>query len=567
VRSLIAILWGLAWCVVGMASAATLADASPIADSAPDVRAVELERSRDAEGDEPVPGLTELAEPTAASAAPPSPSPPSANSSSPTSPSPSPSPSASGAALFPPSESAVRVRDRTVFVIRDAQSPKNAAARAQAATQALERLLDEHDAPSIRVEERGDVAVVFGGTVPILQLRPADAAAAGDATLSIHAASVAARIDEALRSERQRKAIVDTVFAVSLFVFSALIAVLLLRKVRELAGKTRAWVESHPERFPALRIHGIDLLRATAVRGALLVALSLGRLLSQLGIAYGWILFASSLFDATRTYTERLTGFVLTPLSALIGRVGSALPLLVIATAALLATVLLVRFVGLFFGSVARGETTVGWLPSDLAVPTGALVRLGIVIAALLLAAPLVTGNDDGALARAGVAALLAVGLASAPVLASVGAGVPAVYGRKVRVGNYAEVGGRVGRVLAVNLLEVRLEDADGCLVRVPHLMTLVHPTRVLGSSPVATLDVVVDPGASQAQVRSLLLAVTRRFGAPARVELMRLDASGAHYRVVARASSALDVDLATAVAEALERDGIALGRTGPERA
>src|SRR5262249_32882644 len=215
----------------------------------------------------------------------------------------------------------------------------------------------------------------------------------GDASLSIHAASVAAKIDEELRSERQRKAVVETVFAISLFVFSALIAVLLLGKVRELAGKTHDWVEKHPERFPALRIHGIDLVRASAVRGAFLVALRIGRLLSQLGIVYGWVLFASSLFEATRTYTERLSGFVLTPLSALIGRIGSALPLLVIAMAALLATVLLVRFVGLFFGSVARGETTLGWLPSDLAVPTGALVRLGIVIAALLLAAPLITGN------------------------------------------------------------------------------------------------------------------------------------------------------------------------------
>jgi small-conductance mechanosensitive channel len=471
--------------------------------------------------------------------------------------------------VFPPTpEGVVRLRDRNILEIRTGQGAKSPAARAQAASQALERMLDEHDFPDVHVEEQGDLAVVFGGAVPIVQLRPADAAAAGDASLSIHAASVAAKISEALRSERQRKAIIEMVFALSLFVFSALIAVLLLGKLRELAGKAHAWVEGHPEKLPALRIHRIDLVRAAAVRGALLVALRIGRLLSQLGIAYGWILFATSLFDSTRTYTERLTGFVLTPLSALIGRVGSALPLLVIAMAALLATVLLVRFVGLFFGSVARGETTVGWLPSDLAVPTGALVRIGIVIAALLLAAPLITGNDDGALARAGVAALLAVGFASAPVLASVGAGIPAVYGRKVRVGDYAEVGGRAGRVLAVNLLEVRLEDGEGCEIRVPHLMSLLHPTRIVGGSPAARLEVTVDPGAPQAQVRALLLDVARRFGSPCQVDLLRLDADGAHYRVVARRSSlAPEADLATAVADALEQDGIGLGRARTERA
>jgi hypothetical protein len=467
----------------------------------------------------------------------------------------------------PAVEAMVRLRDRSILAIRTEQGSQSAAARAQAATQALERMLEEHDLPEVRVEEHDDLAVVFGGAVPIVQLRPPDAAAAGDASLSIHAASVAAKVREALRTERQRKAVAETVFAFSLFVFSGLIAVLLLVKVRELGAKIHAWVDGHPERLPALRIHGIDLVRPTAVRGALLVALRLGRILSQLGIAYGWILFASSLFESTRTYTERLTGFVLTPLSALIGRVGSALPLLVIAVTALLATALLIRFVGLFFGSVARGETTLGWLPSDLAVPTAALVRLGIVIAVLLFAAPLITGSDDGALARAGAVALLAVGFASAPVLASIAAGVPVIYRRKVRAGDYAEVGGRAGRVLSISLLEVRLEDADGCEVRVPHLMSLVHPTRALGPSPAATLDVIVDPRAHQAEVREILFGVARRFGSFCRVDLVRLDADGAHYRVVARGRSvAPEVDLPTAIAEALAREGIDLGRARPER-
>jgi len=462
----------------------------------------------------------------------------------------------------------VRIHGHDVFAIRTERGDRSSAARAQIATQALERMMEEHDLPEVRVEERDDLAVVYGGSVAIVQLRPGDAAAAGDTSLSIHAASVAAKVREALRTERQRKAIAEAVFAFSLFVFSGLIAFLLLRKVRELGAKTHAWVDGHPDRLPALRIQGIDLVRATAVRGALLVALGLGLILSQIGIVYGWVLFASSLFESTRTYTERLSGFVLTPLSALLGRVGSALPLLVIALAALLATALVLRFVGLFFGSVARGETTLGWLPSDLAIPTAALVRLGIVVAVLLFAAPLITGSDNGALAHAGVAALVAVGFASAPVLASIAVGVPVIYRRKVRAGDFAEVGGRSGRVLSISLLEVRLEDADGCEVRVPHLMSLLYPTRTLGPSPAATVDIVVDPRAQQAEVRQLLYDVARRFGSFCRVDLVRLDAGGAHYRVVARGRGLLATqgDLATAVADALAREGIDLGHTRAER-
>jgi hypothetical protein len=555
VRSVVALVWAVVCCVVGVVGATHVAWATEPAAEGTSSSEVDAgapaesgtDATDDAAGSGPRPPL---ATPDEAPAAPDK-----------TAPTPAPVPVPVAAEIF------VRLRDRDVFAIRTERGAQSAAARAQAAAQVLERMLDERDLPEVRVEEQDELAVVYGGAVPIVQLHPLDAAAANDGSLAIHAASVAAKVREALRTERQRKAVAETVFAFSLFVFSGLIAVLLLGKVRELGAKTHAWVDGHPERLPALRIHGIDLVRPTAVRGALLVALRLGRILSQLGIAYGWILFASSLFESTRTYTERLTGFVLTPLSALIGRVGSALPLLVIAMAALLATALLVRFVGLFFGSVARGETTLGWLPSDLAVPTAALVRLGIVIAALVLAAPLITGNDDGALARAGVAALLALGFASAPVLASVAAGMPAVYGRKVRVGDYAEVGGRAGRVLSIGLLEVCLEDAEGCEVRVPHLMSLVHPTRALGSSAISTLDVVIDPRAHQADVRAVLLSVARRFGSFSRVDLVRLDAEGAHYRVVARGGSAArEVDLPTAIAEALSRDGIGLGHARRER-
>jgi hypothetical protein len=435
--------------------------------------------------------------------------------------------------------------------------------RARAASQILERLVAERELAYVHTEEHAERIVVFGGVTPIVQLGTEDAVAEGDESLSVHAAAVAAKVREALQSERQRKAIAETVFSVSLFAFSALIAILLLGKVRELAGKLQTWVAEHPDRLPALRFHGIDLVRPAAFRGGLSVALSGGRILSQLGIAYGWLLFASSLFESTGTYTERLTGFVLTPLSALIGRIGSALPVLVILAVAVLVTVLLVRFVGLFFGSIGRGETTLGSLPRDLAVPTGALVRVGIVIVALMFAAPLITGADDGALARFGVATLVALGFASAPVLASIVAGIPAIYGRRVRVGDHVEIGGRIGRVAAITLLEIRLEDDLGCQIRVPHLTSLLSPTRVLGPSPLVVIDVVADPRAVQSHVRSILLEEALP-SAPTSRRPHQADAEGAHYRVYARApASHADDDLATALAAALAREEVALGR-GP---
>ena len=65
--------------------------------------------------------------------------------------------------------------------------------------------------------------------------------------------------------------------------------------------------------LPNLRIVGIDVIRPAALRGGLLVAIDAMKWVLRLGAAYAWVLFALSLFEATKVYAERLTGFVFAP--------------------------------------------------------------------------------------------------------------------------------------------------------------------------------------------------------------------------------------------------------------
>ena len=461
----------------------------------------------------------------------------------------------------PSSPAIVHLREREVFTLRVPRAGQSAVARAHAASEALDALIEAADAPPPRVEEQASLAVVFVGKTPIVTLGEEDAAAEGGVALHVHAASVATRVEEALRLERKRSAIATTVFSFSLLIFSGLIAFFLLRRMGVVEDKIRAWMEAHPARLPAVRFGKIEVVSPPAVKGAFGIALRIGHRLAQVAIAYAWLLIGLSLFSATRGYSERLTGFVVTPLSALMGRAGSALPVLVVGAIAALAVILAVRFVGLFFGSVARGETKLGWVPSDLAGPTSVLVRAGIVIVSLVAAAPLITGSDEGALSRAGVAALATVALGCLPVLACAAVGAPIVFGRRLRLGDFIEAGGREGRVRAVTLLEVRLEDACGCEIRVPHLLGLWHPTRVVGSSPMVSIDVVVDPRAPQAKVRDVLIAAARAISARAKLELVSLDADGACYRI--SCPDEPGADLAVAIADGLASNEIGLGRRG----
>ncbi len=427
--------------------------------------------------------------------------------------------------------------ESTVFGVRAARGALTAQERAQAASTALKRAVESEVSAEVRIVTKDGVATLSIGETPIIELAPIDAELAGDSSLEVHAAGIAARLRQATEAERRRAAIARTVFSLSLAVFFGLIAFYLLRLLGELADKARSWLDHKPDRELSLRVRRIEVLRPATSRSAAVLGVSVAKWLAQLAVAYAWLVVALSMFEATRDYTQRLTGFVLEPLTTLMQRLASALPLMLVAGIAALAVYMLLRFADLFFKSVGRGETPLPWLPAELAASTSILVRVALVLGALVFAAPVVIG--EGALSRAGSVALVAVALASTPILASALLGTVVLFGRRLRLGDHVEIGARRGRIVAVGLLEVRLHDDEHGELRVPHLFALLHPLRVLGTAPRFTLTLVVPAGAPHADLRAAWTSVGARHGRDVSVELLSADADGVHYRLGAVCDSA----------------------------
>lgn len=386
---------------------------------------------------------------------------------------------APGSAEEPRGEADVTLHDGAVFKLHRGDRGRPLGERAQRASRVLSEVAETATADQVASERRGDRVTIAVGAVPIVELSEEDAALAGDASLDVHAASVVARVKSALIRERKRSYLANTVFSASLVVFFGLITVYLMRKLHDFSGRSRRFLVYHPHRVPALRLQRLEVLGPAAVRSVLLLLVSLGHGLGLLGLAYAWLVLSLSLFVGTRPYVEQLTGFVLSPLSALVARVASALPMFVVVLIAGGLVAVIVRIAELFFASIARGEGKLPWLEPELAQATGTLVRAGLVIFALVFAGPVITGAPDGPLSRTGFLVLLALGLASTPLLASIVAGVALAFARSLRVGDRVEYGGQLGKVHEVGVVFLVLEDDDGCVVRVPHARALWHPTRV----------------------------------------------------------------------------------------
>lgn len=451
-----------------------------------------------------------------------------------------------------------------VFTVRAPHGPQTAEQRARAATEALESAAKSAAPEDVRFEQRAEVAVVYAGNAPVVQLYPEDARAAGDSSLEVHAGAVTVSIKEAIREDKQRTAIMGRVLSFVGVIISGLVAFWILRKVGDWAGRARDFIADNPDRIPPLQMFGIEVVRPHTLRTGLLLALGVGRWLLQFLIAYLWLVLALSLFASTRAYTERLTGFVFSPVSALMGRLAASLPVMFVAAIAAIAVAILVRFIGLFFAGIDRGQNSVNWLPRDLARPTSILLQIGVILGGLVFGAPVVTGDPEGALGRVGTVALAALALSSTPLLATALVGVSVVYLRRLRPGEFAEVGDHSGRVLDVGLLDIRLEDAHGCQVRIPHLSWLLRPVRLHGPAPRVSVEVTTAAPAAP-NVRELLMQAATEIGENPSVELIAIDAEGLRFRVGC-ASGLPDAkgQLLTRATEVLSASKVALGRVPP---
>ena len=126
------------------------------------------------------------------------------------------------------------------------------------------------------------------------------------------------------------------------------------------------------------------------------------------------------------------------------------------------------------------GSWKVGWIESEVAAATSTLTRVGLIIFALVFVGPVLTGSPEGALSRTGIIILVAIALASTPLLASIIAGVALSFARAIKLGDRVEYGGRVGVVRQIGMIVMTLEDDEGGSVRVPHARSLFLPTRIV---------------------------------------------------------------------------------------
>lgn len=445
----------------------------------------------------------------------------------------------------------IQIGRKTIYAVRVDSPTQAAEERARNARKSLLEAIKLARPETVRVVEEQQLAVVYAAEIPLLKLFPEDAVAAGEPSLRVHADDVALRFRQVIEDEQKRSALSHSVFSISLAVLFSLIALYLLRRTSDLTEHARRWLEKNRSHVPALRVQSLELISPTTMRSGATVGVEVSKWLARLLIVYLWFLVTFSQFNWARGYVHEITSTFLRPLSEMLQRIALSLPLAGVTLIALGTLAILLRFLSLFFAGVARGETSLPWLRAEHALPTSLLLRLLLILCALLFIAPLVTGDSSGVLSLSGVILLAVLGLAGAPLLASVFVGAVLIYGQKIQLGDELQLGAHQGKVVHLGLLSVQLQTPLHTYVRVPSLLFLFHP--VLRTPPSRRIQVELSLPLLNSSITERLTQVGARLGTQVSVEVLNVQAQGAQYRVSLLGSSTDDTRTALFLALAEE--------------
>jgi hypothetical protein len=435
------------------------------------------------------------------------------------------------------------VRDVVVLRLKLADGGLLPKERAKRATRAIEAALADTTLSNVRTEMRSDRALLYVGTRPIVELTREDAEAMGEGSLELYAASAAAKVRDVLDSERRQSVVANTLLNVVLVGALAVGVVMALRWLGMLARRVQRFVQRNPEKIPAIRLQSIEVVGPHVLRSAVVVGVGVLKLLLQFAAVYSWVVFSSSLFEATKGLAGKLTSLVLSPLAGLMTRITSLLPLVLVTAIAVAVLFVLLRFIELFFIAVQRRETELSWLRPELAAPTSLLIRGGLIVASLLFLGPVVTGNVDGALSRLGMLFVITVALGATPFLANVVIGFVTLYGDRLKEGDFVRLGVEgqpsvQGKIQTLGLFEIRLNSEAGSEIRVAYLSTLFRPITIFRSEAdrAERITLLIVAEASPDGLSALVRRVLDELVLTGEVHLLRLSGKTAHVEVRLRA-------------------------------
>jgi small-conductance mechanosensitive channel len=362
-----------------------------------------------------------------------------------------------------------------VFRVRQNLGAATAEQRAQRISAALEDLAKARDfnPDDIKVNEEGGVATVRYGDQLIVTINDAEARGSGLPRRAL-GYQYAKLIQEKLALAREQH---TPRYLWRAAAYAAATVLIYLVAIWLVVVGTRRAVKIL-ETSAAARIKGIKIQQSEIVQGSRVTALlvSVVRLLRILVIAvltYITLAKAFGFFPWTREHSQRLLGYIVSPLVAMGEGFLAYLPKAFYIFVILVVTHYVIKFVGIIAGQVQAGRIRFSNFYPEWAQPTYKIVRVLIYAFAAVMIYPYLPGESSPAFKGISVFLGVLFSLGSTSAVANFVAGVILIYTRGFRVGDWVTIGENMGEVVQTSMLATHVRTIRNEEITIPNSVVL----------------------------------------------------------------------------------------------
>lgn len=367
-----------------------------------------------------------------------------------------------------------------IFYLNDSDSEK-VLKRAREASEKLERAINsekllEKDSPLVDLvaQDKGLLEVKVRG-YKVIDLTREDQQAAGYEKTESYREVLKGELQGFVTDELNRLRIQESALKFFLSIFFALIGFVVFKQIHQAFNRAEDALEERRESFAPVVFFSETLLSGQALGGILALALVIGRMFAYVIVVLSTFAAIMGQFSVSREILGQFFSESLSQMVKVLQSLLEAIPGLLLGLILIFVLQISLKVLDLFLKSARSGRISIGFLNSGRVpvVRFWGVAILFVIFTPLILAS--IFGRFHTPLEIVFLMVVVALALATLPVLISVAVGSFVLWQGNIKPGQWIEVGDKSGEVTDVSLHKITIVPEVGGRVYIPMTLMLLN--------------------------------------------------------------------------------------------
>jgi len=242
--------------------------------------------------------------------------------------------------------------------------------------------------------------------------------------------------------------------------------------------RSKAYLIANQDRFlNGLTIKNFQIFTSKKHRKVAFRVNNIARILVIILLIYLSLPLMFSVFPETKSFTDTLLGWVLSPAKKVLMGFLGFLPNLFTIVVIYLITKWVIKGIKLFFSEIERGNIQLTGFHKDWAMPTFSILKFILYAFMVVVIFPYLPGSDSAVFQGVSVFLGVLFSLGSSSAITNMIAGLVITYMRPFKIGDRVKIGDVVGDVLEKTMLVTRIRTIKNEDITVPNSTVLSSAT------------------------------------------------------------------------------------------